>query len=72
MDKRMILFACFIGTLSICWKNTIPLTPVELGNLDWCNATRRPACSSDAYLFATSGFIHKNKLISGRCMGWGN
>ena len=41
MDKIMILFACFIGTLSICWKNMIPLTPVELGNLDWCNATRR-------------------------------
>lgn len=41
----------------------IPLTLVELGNLDGCNATRRPACSSDAYLFVTSGFIHKNKLI---------
>jgi hypothetical protein len=36
---------------------------MELGHLGGRYAKRRPACSSEAYPFITSRFIHINKMI---------
>jgi hypothetical protein len=53
--------------LSLCRQDLISLFTLELGNLDWRHADKRPSCLSKSNPFIASRFIYKHEMVRAEC-----